>query len=39
MTYLYDGTSYYVIFPDGIKFSIDKDLWERIKKLKEQGAL
>jgi len=34
MHFFYDG-KYYLVFSDGIKYEVQKDLWERIKKLKE----
>lgn len=39
MHYLYDGSKYLLVFQDGIRFEIDKDLWERLKKLKESDSL
>lgn len=39
MNYLFDGKLYYLVFPDGIKFDVSRDLWERLKKQKEQGDL
>lgn len=39
MDYLYSGTTYYLVFPDGIKIQVEKELWNRLLKLKEQDSL
>lgn len=34
MKFQYDG-KYWLLFADGMSFSIEREVWERIKKLKE----
>ena len=37
MYFIYDG-NYYLVFADGLKHAIEKDVWEKLKKLKESEA-
>lgn len=37
MFFQYDGL-YLLVFSDGIKFEVQRDLWERLRKLKEAEA-
>lgn len=39
MKWIYDGR-YWLVFVDGIQHEVEKDLWEKLKKLKElEGKL
>ena len=38
MKFEYDG-KYYLVFKDGIRIEVDRDLWQRLMSLKEAAAL
>ena len=39
MNYLFESKAYYLVFQDGVKFEIEKELWYRMVKLKETEGL
>ena len=35
----YDGGKYFLVFSDGMRFQVEKDIWLRLMKLEETRAL